>query len=297
MTSRFPYVLIALALTALASTAALAEDKHAVPEAAAALTAEQIVQRANYVSYYQGADGRADVSMVTVDAKKNKRTRELTILRLDVPDEKAKADPKDADADKALRGDQKFYVYFHRPADVNKTTFLVHKHVDLKTDDDRWLYTPALDNITRIAGKDKRNRFVGTQFFYEDVSGRSIAEDTHELLKTTDKYYMLKHTPKDSKNVEFAYYKTYIHKSTFIVVQTAYYNADDEKYRTYQALKFQKVQGYPTITRARMTDHKTGGYSEATYKKVRYNVGLPDNVFTERYLRRAPRKYLAPDVK
>ena len=30
-----------------------------------------------------------------------------------------------------------------------------------------------------------KGSFVGSHFFYEDVSGRSIADDTHELLKTT----------------------------------------------------------------------------------------------------------------
>ena len=247
------------------------------------LTVEQIVERANRVAYYQGADGRAQVSMTIVDGQGRKRHRQLTILRRDEPDPSGK--PGDQ-----YCGDQQFYVYFHRPADVNKMAFLVWKHLD--KDDDRWLYLPALDLVKRISSADKRTSFVGSDFFYEDVSGRHITDDKHELVKTTKNYYVLKHTPKDPKSVEFAYYTTWIHRGTFVVVKTEYYDAQGKKYREYTAEAVKTIQGFPTVVKARMSDLRTGGYTVLEYKKVKYNVGLPKEIFTERYLRKAPRKYL-----
>ena len=41
-----------------------------------------------------------------------------------------------------------------------------------------------------------------------------------------------------------------------------------------------------------MTDLNLGGKSVIEYDEVKYDIGLPRDVFTERYLRRAPRKYL-----
>src|SRR5690606_38275237 len=108
----------------------------------------------------------------------------------------------DAIENGAYRSEQKFYVYFTRPADVNKMGFLVWKKLD--TDDDRWLYLPALDLVKRIAASDKRTSFVGSDFYYEDVSGRDIDEDHHELIDTTDNYYVLKNTPRNPSSVEFA---------------------------------------------------------------------------------------------
>ena len=35
-----------------------------------------------------------------------------------------------------------------------------------------------------------------------------------------------------------------------------------------------------------------GGYTTLQYSQVEYNIGLPESIFTERYLRRAPRNYL-----
>ena len=247
---------------------------------------DEIVDRALRASYYKGADGRAQVSMRIIDDQGRERLRELIILRRDdVPE--GETDPEDT-----FSGNQKYYAYFRRPADVRKTVFLVWKRAALDQDDDRWLYLPDLDLVKRIASSEERTSFVGTHFFYEDVSGRTAEEDTHELIETSDNFYVLKHVPKQPGSVEFAYYKTWIHRGTFLVTQTEYYDAHDKVYRTYKATQVETVQGYPTVTEARLEDTRIGGHTEATYSDVQYNVGLPDSIFTERYLRRAPMDHL-----
>ena len=273
--NRIATIALALALIAGAAAFALAADE---------LTVDQIVDNALRVSYYQGATGRADVKMTITDSQERTRERELTILRRDdVPEDQP-------DEDDLWLGDQKFYVYFHRPADVRKMAFLVHKHIN--GEDDRKLYLPALDLAKPIASSEERTSFAGSHFFYEDVSGRNKDEDTHELVETTDNYYVLKNTPKNPDAVEFSYYKMWIHKKTFLVIKTEYYDKNDEKYREYQALKFDSIQDYSVITKARMSDTRIGGHTEVEYSDVRFNIELPDDVFTERYLRRAPVKYL-----
>ena len=74
-----------------------------------------IVNKANRVAYYQGEDGKAKVRMTITSKQGQKRQREFIILRKDVKD----------------GGDQKYYVYFLRPADVRKMVYLVHTHEQL----------------------------------------------------------------------------------------------------------------------------------------------------------------------
>lgn len=242
---------------------------------------EKIVEKSNHVAYYQGKDGRAQVSMTITDEQGRERNRQFTILRMDAEQE----------IDSATQsGEQYYYVFFHRPADVNKTVFMVWKHIE--EDDDRWLYLPALDLVKRIAASDERTSFVGSHFFYEDVSGRGIEEDVHELVETTDNYYVLKNTPRNPDLVEFKYFKMWIHKDTFIPVKTEYYDQNDEMYREYKVLKVEDIQGFQTVTRASMEDTKMGGKTLMEYGEVTYNVGLPRDIFTERYLRNPPRQYL-----
>lgn len=246
-----------------------------ITQPANAMDVDAIVAKANRTAYYQGADGRARVKMEITDSQGRKRLRDFVILRKD----------KD-DTDTA----QKFYVYFNRPADVNKTVFMVWKHIE--SDDDRWMYLPALDLVKRIAAADERTSFVGSDFFYEDVSGRNPSEDNHELLEVTDNYYVLKSTPKDPDVVEFSYFKSYIHKDSFIPVSIEFYDKRGEKYRVASAEKVETIQGYPTVTQGKMQDLKSGSHTVLSYSSVEYDIGLPEDIFTERYLRQPPMEYI-----
>lgn len=248
----------------LASLAAFAED---VPDV------DTIVRRTNEVVYYQGDDGRARATMTIRDAKGRERIKEFTILRRDAGES----------------GDQQFYVYFHAPSDERGTTFMVWKHLD--KDDDRWLYLPALDVQKRIAATDKRTSFVGSNFFYEDVSGRRLDDDRHELVEVTDTYYVLKNTPKDEGQVEFDSYTMWIHKATFIPVEVKY-EKNGDVYRAAKVLGVKDIAGHMTVTRSQMTDLRTGASTTMDYASVEYDVGLTADVFTERYLRTPPTAYL-----
>ena len=235
---------------------------------------DEIVKKTNHTAYYQGKDGTARVNMTITDKQGRTREKEFSILRLNMDDQDE---------------DQNFYVYFHAPADERGTVFMVHKHVG--KDDDRWLYLPALDVTKRIAASDERTSFVGSHFFYEDVSGRGMEEDAHELLETTDTYYVLKNTPKDPGQVEFDSYTMWIHKATFIPVKVAF-EKGGEVYRTAEVLAVDDVQGYKTVTKSRMTDTKIGGNTVIEYSGVKYDAGLPEDLFSERRLRNPPKEYL-----
>lgn len=247
-----------------------------LPTLASAIEVEEVVQKANHAAYYQGADGKARVQMTIVDNQGRERSRDFTILRLDVEDESD--------------GAQKMYVYFNRPADVNKTAFMVWKQ--LEGDDDRWLYLPALDLVKRIAASDERTSFVGSHFFYEDVSGRVPSEDTHVLVEETENYYVVESTPKNADVVEFSSYKNWIHRETFLPVRTEFYDSNGQPYRTYEALKVENIDGFQTVTESRMSDTRIGGHTTMGYSDVQYNLDLQEDLFTERYLRNPPRRYL-----
>ena len=242
----------------------------------------EIVERTNRVAYYQGRDGRARVKMTISDGQGRTRNRAFVILRRD---EEIEGDSSDKHTDK-----QKMYVIFRRPADVNKMVFLVWKQP--ATDDDRWLYLPALDLVKRIAASDKRTSFVGSHFFYEDVSGRSPDADHHELVKMSDTYYVLRNKAKDPASVEFDHFDMWIHRKTFVPIRTEYFDAAGERTRLYEVLEVKTIDGYPTVVRSRMSDFRSGGNTLLEYDSVVYNQDLPEEIFSERYLRNPPNKYL-----
>lgn len=237
--------------------------------------AQQIVERANLAAYYAGADGRAQVRMTIADAQGRERVRQFTILRRD-----------DSDG-----GDQQYAVLFSRPADVRNVVFLVKKHVGKP--DDRWLYLPDLDLVKRIAAGDKRTSFVGSHFVYEDVSGRGVEDDTHELVETTDTSYVVKNTPVDPGSVEFSSWTVWIDRETYLPMKMEYVDESGEVYRRIEAVEVAEFGGYPTVTRTRVSDLRSGGSTVSEFRDVEYDLGIPESVFTERTLRSPSRQWFS----
>lgn len=246
-----------------------------MPSLSLALTADEIIDKSNIAYYYAADDGKARAKMYIKDSRGRERYREMTILRKDIKD----------------GGRQNFYIYFHEPADVSKMVFMVWKQEE--GDDDRWLYLPAIDLVKRIATSDKRSSFAGGVFTYEDVSGRRTGDDTHTLLKEEKMAgkdaYVIKNIPKNAGLVEFDHYISWIDKKTFLPIRGEYYNKKGKLYRIIEVEKTAIIDGYPTSIRGVGKNLETGLTTTIEFVDVKYNVGLKDKIFQERYLRKAPR--------
>jgi len=266
-------------LIAQALTLAVLAASPSTSKALDSTNVEEIIQRANNVAFYQGDDGRAETRMKIVDGSGREQMRQFTILRKDLKD----------------GGDQLFFVFFQRPSDVKRTAFLVKKHI--QGDDDRWLYLPSLDLVKRISAGDKRTSFVGSDFYYEDVSGRALEADEHYLVETTDTHYIINNQPLDPGSVEFKHYKVWINKQTYLPEKTEYFDKQEELYRSIEALDQQQIDGFTTVTKMKVSDHRTGGYTLSEMRFIKYNLGIPDDVFSERALRTPPQEWLKRPVQ
>ena len=227
---------------------------------------------------------KVDIRMELITADGKKRIRVLTMLRWNDPKSK----------------DQKYFLYFREPADVRGMTFMVWKY-PLK-ESDRWIYVPAIDLVRRIAARDARSSFIGSDFTYEDVSGRNIAADTHTLLreeKLGDRdCYVVESVPKEP--IDYVKRISWIDKTTFLPLKEEYYNVQKELARVFTADKIEDIataegverKSFPTVVKRTMKNLKTGHRTEVTFTSVSYNVGLQDNIFTERYLRNPPERWI-----
>lgn len=262
--------------TVVALALALSAWITAPPVNAQAPDAAEIMKTAHMNLYYAGDDGTASVHMSLQDKKGNERVREFTMLRWDEKD----------------GGEQRYYTYFHKPADVRRTTFMVVKHVE--KDDDRWIYVPAVDLVRRISANDKNSSFVGSDFSYEDVSGRHWTDDTHEIVKEDmldgTAVYVVKSTPKE--DADWVYRLSYIDKERMLPLREEYFNKKGEVYRVFTADKVEDIDGIATVTQRTMNDLKRDHKTTVTFTEVSYNVGIKPDLFTERYLKSPPREYI-----
>ncbi len=243
-----------------------------------AQNAEIIMKKYQAAFFYQGEDFKARVMMKLISKAGKERIREMTMLRKNLG---------------TPGGEQKYFIHFFRPADVRKMTFMVYKYPE--RDDDRWLFVPALNMVRRIAARDKASSFVGSDFTYEDVSGRDLKDDNHELLKEEvlngKDCYVVKSTPKE-KDVDYSYKVSWIDKESFLPLKEEYFDMRGELYRVFTADEIKDIKGFPTVTKRTMKNIQSGHRTEVTFMKTDYNIGITDGLFTERYLKVPPRKWV-----
>ncbi len=258
---------LVLVLMGLATTSAYAVSNDAA----------EIMKNSHLAYYYAANDGLAEVTMTLIDKKGKERNREFSMLRLDIED----------------GGNQKYYTYFKKPSDVSRLTFMVHKAAD--GNDQRWIYVPAVDLVKPISADDKNSSFVGSDFSYEDVSGRHWNEDNHTLISEADldgkPVFVVESIPK-SEYKGFAKKVSYIDKSSLLPLKEEYFDKKDNIVRVFTAEKIEDIDGIPTVTVRAMENVKKGSKTIVDFSKISYNVGIEDDIFTERYLKSPPRKFV-----
>lgn len=245
---------------------------------------DEIMQRSQLAYYFAGEDAQGMMKMELIDRKGNTRQRVLTMLRRNQED----------------AGEQKYFMYFHEPGDVRRLTFMIWKYPE--RDDDRWIYVPAVDLIRRIAAEDKYSSFVGSDFSYEDVSGRDLSEDTHNRLddeSLDDRgVFVIESVPLTP--AAFTHRVSWIDKENFLPLKIEYYDAQEQLQRIFTASDIEDIAAgegddrrvYPTIMKRTMENLRTGHRTEVTVTSVSYDVGLSDDDFSERHMRRPPSAWI-----
>jgi len=250
---------------------------HGSANAQADDAALKLMEQSHQNYFYAGDGGSAKVTMSIVDKKGRTREREFWMLRKDVQD----------------MGDQRYYTYFIKPADVQRTAFLVHKHAE--GNDDRWLYVPALDLVRRIAADDSRSSFVGSDFTYEDVSGRLPSLDNHEIVGPDTamgrQATKVKSTPKNPKTADYEYRYTWVDDETKLPLKEEYVDKKGETVRRFEVGKIETIEGFPTATVRTMYDLKGGRQTTISFTDVTYKTDMKADDFNERLLKNPPAEY------
>lgn len=249
-----------------------------LPLQALALSGEEVMKKSQSAFLYPGKDFKARVVMKLINKDGQERVRELTMLRKNASE---------------AGGEQKYFMYFFQPADVKDMTFMTYKYP--ARDDDRWMFIPAINMVKRIAAQDRRSSFVGSDFTYEDVSGRDLEDDTHavereEKIGNRD-CYVVKSTPKGA-GTDFGHKLTWVDKASFLPLKEEQYDKKGTRYKLFTADEVKDIQGIPTVVKRSMKNLQTGHRSEVAYLNTGYDLGIEDSLFSERFLRQPPRKWI-----
>jgi Outer membrane lipoprotein-sorting protein len=234
-----------------------------------------------------GRDARSSMQMRLFDRQGRKRERTLTLLALEGAPAGAKAAAKgDAIGDRLL-------MRFTYPNDIAGTSFLVWERDG--AEDERFLFLPALGRVRRIAGSERQESFVGSDFTYEDISGRDLSADSRALLRREThegvECFVIESTPK--VDAGYARRLSWIDTGMFLPRKEEFYDRRNRLIKVFHSEVVQVVKGHPTILRRTMKDASANHATVVEMTGVDYDLGIEEDVFTERYLRRPPARWVS----
>ena len=236
----------------------------AISASAAGLTGRDVMLK---VKNRPDGDTRyAALTMTLIQKNGNRRERKLVSWAMDVGK------------------DSKRVMFFTYPGDVKGTGFLTWDYDNAKREDDRWLYLPAMKKTRRISGKSSKiDYFMGSDFTYDDMSTRSVDEETHTLLReevvSGHKCWVVQSVPKDKGEI-YSKRITWIRQDCLMAIKADYYDKLNKLHRSLTISNIDKVQGFWTMHLMQMENVQTGHKTIIKMDNQRFNVKIAPNLFT-----------------
>jgi hypothetical protein len=223
-----------------------------------------------------GDNQTAEVHMVLIDSKNNRRVRELKSFRKDKGE------------------DTLSILFFVSPADVKGTGFLTYDYEESGKDDDQWLFLPALRKSKRIAASDKSGSFMGSDFNYSDMTDPDLEEYDYTLVKEEEvgghPTWQIQALPRgDAVKDKTGYEKSllWVRKDNLVVVRAANWVYKSPRLKFMQVNKLEQIDGIWTATELQMVTREGNATVHATilqFNGVRFGQSLTEELFTVRQL-------------
>jgi Outer membrane lipoprotein-sorting protein len=208
---------------------------------------------------------------------------------LQVVNEKAKVSAKRWQYDRiGSHGNSKSLLRFVEPAEVKGVALLVVNHPDRSSD--QWMWTPAIARERRIAIQSRSERFLGTDFSFEDLEERDIDQFDYRMLAQERidgaPCWKIESRPKQSKVSQYTHSWLWIRQDNYVLVQIENYKKD-QLVRRAKYSDIQKVQSIWTPESIEMFDADRKSRTILRIDKLQYNIPMKDEDFTIQALQRA----------
>lgn len=151
------------------------------------------------------------------------------------------------------------------------------------------LYLPAYRRVRPVVGRAAGDSFVGTDFSIDDLARVRFSDDYRATLRAThaDRWELLL-TPRVPEEMDHAQLHLWVRRADDNVARMELRGADGALQRTVELSDFRTVGAYSLAHRITAHDHRRGRRTDAQIGAVRFDQGLADDFFSERFLTREP---------
>jgi hypothetical protein len=190
--------------------------------------------------------------------------------------------------------DTKLLIRFLFPGDVQGTVYLQIQHYE--SDDDMWIYLPALKKVRRLVANNKKDSFVGSDFSYGDILLPVVDTYRHQLLRSEmvdgEDCYVIESTPATDqikKDYGYSKWNAWVRKTNFMEKKAEYYDGSGRLLKTQLIPVVKEVDPKAHkwwALRREVVNHQTGHRTELVFDLLDAGQPVPDDFFTTRYLER-----------
>ena len=224
-----------------------------------------------------GVSRTAAVTLWLTDDRGNERQREVAFIE------------RDRDNIRETR------LLIQQPLDVKGTAILLKSDADkVSSEDDIWLYLPALKKVKRLSAANKRGRFVGSEFSYTDLEWLRVEDFSYQLLAEETwqgapvyKLEALPVAPEVIKKTGYSKKVLWLNPAYDMIVKAVYFDERERELKTMQVDEISKQQGYWTAMVQTIHNLQSGRTTKMVVNEIEYDTAIPTKHFKQQNLKRA----------
>ncbi|CAK0770837.1 exported hypothetical protein [Gammaproteobacteria bacterium] len=250
-------------LTVLFFLAILADSLLSAPDANA------IMERSDVVGKVVGS--AADLTMTLTNATGQERVRQLISL---------------THLQANGRGNQRLLRFTH-PADIKGTVTLLIEHRG--SEDDMWIYLPAMKKVRRLVATNKRDSFVGSDLSFGDIIGHPPADWHHAWVREESLdgtlCDVIESTPKSDavrSNTGYGKLLSWIARVSHLSLRTDYWDESGVLLKTIRASNVRQVDAVSDkwqFMRLEGVNHQTKHRTLLVFNRFEVRSDLPEAAF------------------
>lgn len=184
-------------------------------------------------------------------------------------------------------GASKVIIRFTTPAEVKGVALLVVNYPERASD--QWMWTPAINRERRVATQDRRSRFFGTDFSFEDLEERDLDQYDYQLQGEEtlegEACWKIAATPRAGKRSQYTRSTYWVRKNTYTYVRIENFDGD-KLIRRLRYRQIEKIQDIWTARALEVEDLVRKSRTVLSFDSITYNRPLANDEFTVQALRR-----------
>ena len=180
-------------------------------------------------------------------------------------------------------GDSKTLVRFTDPKEIRGVELLSLNQRG--ANDRQWMYIPATDRVRSVAPRERSERFVGSDFTYEDIAEDPLDDFTYRLLSDNElidghKTFKIEATPVSADSSQYKYIYYWILQDVPCIVHAEMYDQDGHEVRTMHGTQLKKESGISGFRHIEVDSVAEGTHTVLTIDEAHFNTGLSPDLFT-----------------